>query len=230
VILTRRFPEIRSVLYGGLILAYSFQSPALAQSQEENPCTLKVDKDSVMVYTCENKDSKFRMVKTVFEVDTTPEHIASVLFDIAGYNNWQYKTINAGVLQQISDTELIYYAEFVSPWPFSNRDVIVHMKIEHTGPMLKVTYRGIPDFIPEKDGVTRVASSASTLDVVTLSAPTPAGKTGRIRVEYKSNVDPGGNLPAFLMNQFADAGPFESFSALRKLLNLEAEKILADKK
>jgi hypothetical protein len=186
--------------------------------QEENPCTLKNEEDGVRAYTCENKDSKFRMVKLQFDADTTAEHLASVLLDIAGYNNWQYKTINAAVLQYINDSELIYYAEFVSPWPFSNRDVIVRMKIERDGANMKINYNGIPDFIPEKDGITRVVSSASSLDVVTI-AP------GRIQVEFKSNVDPGGNLPAFLMNQFAVDGPFESFSELRRQLNQAAAQV-----
>ena len=217
---------MRNLLLICLLTAVQWDSIA----QDSNPCTLKIDKDSVRAYTCENKDSKFRMVKVEFDVNTTPDHIASVLLDIAGYNNWQYKTINAAVLQQISANELIYYAEFVSPWPFDNRDVVVHMKVERAGSNLKITYKGIPDFIPKKKGITRVASSASSLDVVTLAQPTLSGQTGRIQVEYKSNVDPGGNLPPFLMNQFAVDGPFESFSALRKHLNLEAEKIVAEKK
>ena len=66
--------------------------------------------------------------------------------------------------------------------------------------------------------------------MTTIAQPTLSGQTGRLRVEYKSNVDPGGNLPAFLMNQFAVDGPFESFSALRKHLNLEAGKVVAEKK
>lgn len=196
----------------GLVCSLSVVMCLHARAQSENPCTLKIDKDGVRAYTCENKDSKFRMVKVLFEADTTAEHLASVMFDIAGYNNWQYKTINAAVLQQISDSELIYYAEFVSPWPFSNRDVVVRLKMERAGPNLKFIYNGIPDFIPEKEGITRVASSASSLDVVTI-------RPGRIKVEFRSNVDPGGHLPAFLMNQFAVDGPFESFSELRRKLN-----------
>lgn len=188
-------------------------------AQTENPCTLRIDKDSVRAYTCENKDSKFRMAKVLFEANTTPEHITSVLFDLAGYNNWQYRTINAAVLQQISDTELIYYAEFVSPWPFSNRDVVARLKLERDGPNVKFVYKGLPDFIPKKDGITRIASSASSIDVV------PTGD-GRIKVEFKSNVDPGGYLPAFLMNQFAVEGPFESFRALRWKLNGRGEKVV----
>jgi hypothetical protein len=187
-------------------------------AQTENPCTLKIEEDGVRAYTCENEDSKFRMVKLLFEADTTPEKLAEMLRDIAGYNNWQYKTINAGILQNISDTELIYYAEFVSPWPFDNRDVIVHMRIERDSSGMKITYKGMPDFIPEKKGITRVASSASSLDVVTTG-------TGRISVEFRSNVDPGGNLPAFLMNQFAVDGPFESFSELRRRLNAASAEV-----
>jgi len=207
-----------------LILLSFLLVASISHAQDLNPCTLKIDKDSVRAYTCENADSKFRMVKVQFEAQTTTEHIASKLRDIAGYNNWQYKTINAAVLQQISDTELIYYAEFVSPWPFDNRDVIVHMRIERPDSItMKIHYKGIPDYIHKKDGITRVASSASSLDVTILGP-------SQIKVEYKSLVDPGGNLPPFLMNQFAVDGPFESFSELRRHLNREADKVVAKTK
>ena len=207
-----------------LVLVFFLLVASLSRAQDLNPCTLKIEKDSVRAYTCENADSKFRMVKVQFEAQTTSEHIATKLRDIAGYNNWQYKTINAAVLQQISDTELIYYAEFVSPWPFDNRDVIVHMRIERPdSATMKIHYKGIPDFIPKKDGITRVASSASSLDVTTLGP-------SQVKIEYKSLVDPGGSLPAFLMNQFAVDGPFESFSELRRHLNREADKVVAEKK
>jgi hypothetical protein len=202
-----------------LVCSMSVLTWTHSSAQSENHCTLKIEKDSVRAYTCENKDSKFRMVKVQFEVETTPELLAAFLSDITGYNNWQYKTINAALLQQISDNELIYYAEFVSPWPFDNRDVIVHMRIEREGSNMKIFYNGLPDFIPKKDGITRVASSASSLDIVTIAHPTDSGQAGRIYVEFKSNVDPGGHLPAFLMNQFAGEGPFESFSELRRQLN-----------
>jgi hypothetical protein len=192
-----------------------------SSDQPDNPCTLKIEKDGVKAFTCENKDSKFRMVKVQFDADTTIGHLASFLLDLPGYNNWQYKTINAAVLQHINESELIYYAEFVSPWPFDNRDVVVHMKVERTDSTMKISYKGIPDFIPEKDGITRVVSSASSLDAVTISQ-------GKLNVEFRSNVDPGGNLPAFLMNQFAVDGPFESFSELRRQVNRASSEIKAN--
>jgi hypothetical protein len=197
------------------------EEPAETTTDGQNPCTLKIEKDGVKAYTCENKDSKFRMVKVQFDVDTNIDHLASFLLDLPGYNNWQYKTINAAVLQNINESELIYYAEFVSPWPFDNRDVVVHMKVERTDSTMKITYKGIPDFIPEKDGITRVASSASSLDAVRNSE-------SKIEVVFKSNVDPGGHLPPFLMNQFAVDGPFESFSELRRRVNRASSEMKAN--
>jgi hypothetical protein len=35
---------------------------------------------------------------------------------------------------------------------------------------------------------------------------------------YTFETDPGGNVPAWLVNSFADKGPFESFKKLGELL------------
>ena len=39
-----------------------------------------------------------------------------------------------------------------------------------------------------------------------------------IRIVYTFETDPGGNVPSWLVNNFADKGPFESFKKLGELL------------
>jgi len=39
-----------------------------------------------------------------------------------------------------------------------------------------------------------------------------------ISIVYTFEADPGGNLPAWLVNSFADKGPYESFKKLAELL------------
>jgi hypothetical protein len=39
-----------------------------------------------------------------------------------------------------------------------------------------------------------------------------------INIVYTFDADPGGSLPAWLVNMFADKGPYESFKKLSVLL------------
>jgi hypothetical protein len=176
----------------------------------QSNCELRKDQDSIKVYTCSKDESKFKSIKASFEVNATAPELAAMVMDIAGYNEWQYKTINPKILKWINKQELIYYVEIVAPWPVSNRDLIVHLKIEQD-PLTKrmvFTANGLPDYIPVKEGITRVPMSKSTWIVVPVSA-------NKMRVEYSMNIDPSGSVPAWMVNMVSAEGPFESFYTLK---------------
>ena len=173
-------------------------------------CELRKDQDSIKVYTCSKEESKFKSIKATFEVNATAPELAAMLMDIAGYKEWQYKTINPKILKWISKQELIYYVEIVAPWPVSNRDLIVHLKIDQD-PLTKrmiFTANGLPDYIPVKEGITRVPMSKSTWIVVPISS-------NKMQVEYSMNIDPSGSVPAWMVNMVCAEGPFESFYTLK---------------
>jgi hypothetical protein len=47
-----------------------------------------------------------------------------------------------------------------------------------------------------------------------VTAPSP----GTIHIVYTFEANPGGSIPAWLVDSFADKGPFESFKKLGQLL------------
>jgi hypothetical protein len=177
-------------------------TPAFSQSD----CALRKDKDGVRVYTCLVEHNKFKSIKASFDVQATPTQLIDIVFNPNDYNSWQYHTINAHVLQRKSETELIYYTEIVSPWPASNRDLIVHLRIEHDKATrnIKVYANSIPEYIPRKDGIVRVPMSKSQWTVKPINEST-------LHVEFTMLVDPGGSVPAWLINMVAAEAPYESF-------------------
>jgi START domain len=191
---------------GSILVLFLFTTFAFAQVD----CELKIDQDSIKVYSCSTDQSKFKSIKASFEVNATAPQLAAMVMDIAGYNDWQYKTINAKVLKWISKQELIYYVEVVAPWPVSNRDVVVHLKVEQDPLTKKMTFtaNGMPNFIPEKEGITRVPMSKSTWIVIPIAS-------NKLKVEYSMNIDPSGSVPAWMVNMVSAEGPFESFFTLK---------------
>lgn len=191
----------------GSILILFFAATNLFAQVE---CELKKDQDSIKVYSCSSEQSKFKSIKASFEVDATAPQLAAMILDIVGYNEWQYNTINAKILKRISKQELIYYVEVVAPWPVSNRDLIVHLKVEQDPITKKMifTANGEPDYLPVKEGITRVPMSKSKW-IVTPVSPT------KQKVEYSMTINPSGSVPAWMMNMVSADGPFESFSSLK---------------
>jgi hypothetical protein len=185
----------------------------------QSDCELRKSKDSVLVYTCKAGESKFKAVKATFIINATYSEIAAMLLDIENFNHWQYKTSHARILKQVSESEVIYYTEVEAPWPMSNRDIIVHMNVTQD-PVTKwmtVSGNSLPDYIEPKENLVRVRSSRSTWILKALDK-------SRIAAEYTIQIDPGGLVPAWLINIFAAEGPYETFRSFRNTIHSHNKK------
>ena len=95
----------------------------------------------------------------------------------------------------------------------SNRDAVIHTKIGRDSLNRFLTVRSVADaaYSPEVSGKVRVKRSNVNWYVTTASA-------SAIRIVYTLEADPGGSIPAWLVNSFVEKGPYESFKKLKVLL------------
>jgi hypothetical protein len=124
-----------------------------------------------------------------------------------------YSNKSSYLLKRNSAYDFIYYAETTIPWPMSNRDAVIHLKItkDSLNRFVSIIGYGEPKYIAEKEGKVRVPRTSISWYVTM-----PTSKT--ISIVYILDTDPGGSLPSWLANMFADKGPFESFKKLGLLM------------
>lgn len=192
-------------LMTGLILLL-FSSHTFSQSG----WILKQDRDGIKVYTKDLENSSFKAVKTVCIIDASLTKLTAVLLDINSSKDWVYATKSCTVIKQTSPSELFYYSEVTIPWPVNNRDFIVRLKVSQDAKTKVVTVEGEnkPTLLPEKKNIVRIQQCYSKWIIVPQT-------NGQVKIEYVLQVDPGGMVPAWLINLFATKGPFESFKNLR---------------
>lgn len=183
--------------------------------------TLKKDADSVKVYTSHTEESAFKSIKAIFTVNTTMSQLASMVWNVDGYDQWQYNTIVCKVLKKINDREMIYYAEIEAPWPVSNRDMVVRLKItqDENTKVMTIDTVSEPTFIPDEEDLVRVPMSKAQWIV------TPLGKN-KLKVEYTILIDPGGSVPAWMVNMVCVDAPYQSFTKLRNQIKTQTTKLL----
>lgn len=174
---------------------------------------LKTDKDGINIFTRTFPDSKFKAIKVEVELDATLSQMVAVVLDVNTGAQWVYSTKSSVLLKQVSPSELYYYSEVSIPWPAANRDFIAELRAVQDSHSRVVTIYGpvFPDYLPVKKDIVRVRRSEGKWII------SPLAK-GRIKVEYTLRVDPGGDLPAWLVNLFVTKGPFESFKKLKEQL------------
>ena len=201
--------KISSIKLAGLVLFSTFASSAIGQYNWK----LSKDEDGIKVYQSEGKNSKFKSIKVECTLEGTYDKLMAILNDVANLKKWVYNNVNSSILQRVSANEFYYYSETHLPWPMTNRDAIIHLKMnkDSLNRFLSISAVGVPGYIPEKNGMVRVPRSDISWYVTMPSAKT-------ISIVYIFDAEPGGSLPAWVVNMFTDKGPYESFKKLSELL------------
>ncbi len=174
---------------------------------------LTKNEDGIRVFQKDTKNSNFKSIRVECTFDGTYDKLINVINNIAGYQNWVYHNKATSLIKRISPYEFYYYTETYLPWPMDNRDAVMHTKItkDSLNRFLRINSSAAPNYIAKKGNKVRIARSDINWYVTS-----PA--TNKIKIVYTFETDPGGNVPAWLVNSFADKGPYESFKKLAQLL------------
>lgn len=188
-----------------LLVAYS------AEAQED--WKLKSDKDNIKTYSKKLADSRINAVKIESVFSCSVSQFVAVLMDVDSYDNWIYNSKSTRLVKQVSPADLYYYSEVGFPWPTANRDFVSHVVISQDPrtKVARVNAKNVSGLVPVKPNIVRIEKSSGEWTI------TPLGKN-EVRIEYVLQVDPGGDLPAWLINPFASKGLVETFKNLRKQL------------
>lgn len=175
--------------------------------------TLRKNEDSIQVYTAFSENSKFKKIRADFTLRAGRKELFEKLLNADKYVDWQYKTLQSRVLQRISASEIIYYNEVDAPWPVSNRDLVIRLKIEETphNPEFRILTWSEPGIVAVKDGVIRVPASRGEWKITEL-------REGKLKIRFEMQIDPGGDVPAWLVNLTSALAPYQTFLNLKKML------------
>jgi hypothetical protein len=172
---------------------------------------LRDEKEGIKIYMRSVAGSDIKALKVSFSIQATMSQMAAVILDVATTDQWVYSTRSCTLLKQISPQEVVYHSEINVPWPASNRDFIARIRVTQDPVTRIMTVESFnePSYVPEKDGVVRVPHADGKWTIK------PAAPS-QLHVEYMLHIDPGGAIPAWLINLFATKGPFESFRNMRE--------------
>ena len=192
-----------------LVLCAGFASSVAGQYNWK----LSKEKDGIRVYQSAVENSKYISIKVECILEGDYDKLMAVLNNVSDQKDWVYNNKTSHIISRVSPYEFYYYSETFLPWPMTNRDAVVHLKMtkDSLNRFLKIKAVGVPNYIPEKSGKVRVTKSDISWYVTM-----PTTKT--INILYTFEADPGGSLPAWVVNVFADKGPYETFKKLSDIL------------
>ena len=170
-------------------------------------------RDGIKVYAKTVPDSRIKAMKAECTLDAGADEVIALLLDVKAAERWVCHTKSCKLIRKISDTELFYHTEVSLPWPLDNRDFVTHLRVikHEKSDIVTVEAPAVPGIVPLREGIVRINASINRW----LIRPLPNGK---VWVEYMLQVDPGGHIPAHVVNMFACRAPIETFQNMRKVL------------
>ena len=172
---------------------------------------LEKEEDGIKVYLGNANDTKFKQFKVEAFVDAKPHDIARAVVDLENNYKWFNNVKKAKLIKQVSNNEFLFKQVIEVPFPFKNRETVQRCRIDL-----------------RKDGTARIdlddENTAAPADDEYVRMPMAVGywnlthKNGGTWVEYSFLTDPGGNIPAWLANEFIVDSPFKTIKNLRAYL------------
>lgn len=187
--------------------ALLLESPAQYTWKQEK------DQNGIKVFSSDVVNADYKAVKVECTLNGSYSKLIAILCNVSHNNEWVYNSKYNVVLKKNSWQDFIYYTETHFPWPMTNRDVVIHLKIQTDSlpKFLLVTGVGEPAYIPEIPDKVRVPHYAASWKITM-----PTSQT--LKINYVLEADPGGSIPSWLANIFIDKGPYETFKKLSDML------------
>ena len=167
--------------------------------------------NGIKVYTRTAEDSDIKEFKAITNVLADRKSIAQVVTRVTDYPNWYPDCGESRVLDIISPTERKCYYRVDLPWPTSDRDCIMLMrvKVDNTKKTTTVYFSDTDPTRELNDDCVRMTQADGFWRIKELG-------DNKCQVTYQFESDPGGSLPAWLINMFIVDGPYDTLVALKE--------------
>jgi hypothetical protein len=164
---------------------------------EEEKWHLTYEADGINIYRRVTGGSKFLEFKAEGNLRGTMSEYVSAILDIDEHPDWAPRCLEARNIDKINNRELILYAVFAGVWPTADRDYTARMSItsEPNIPTVRVDVERV-----EPPNTSPIATDRVHIPHLKICWIFEQISRDLTRVELRVHVDPGGWIPAWLVN------------------------------
>ena len=168
--------------------------------------------NGITVYRKDVEGSDVVSVRGEGDVDSSMAKVASVLADSPRKPEWMDKVVEAKLIRQINEYERVEYTHTAVPWPFKDRDFLVHSVAvpNEAAKQLVINLKSVDDpAMPEIGSYVRGSIFGSTFILTALDGG------ARTHVSVEIHADPSGGIPKWLVNLFQKSWPRKTLEGIR---------------
>lgn len=207
---------ITATLASLLLLAAQLGAAQSEDSELEREWKLISDRNGIQVYSRHTDNSRLKTFKGVTRIRQDDEYSAiALLNDYESYPKWLHLIDSATELQR--NGPMLRYLRFTTqlPWPLTDREAVVKTRvvqvINEDEESLTAYISNQADLIERNDKYIRFPEIEGFIKATRLD-------NDEAEVVYQIVLDPGGYIPAWLVNILMRDAPYFTLEKLRRIL------------
>jgi hypothetical protein len=191
------------ILLSATVLTVTLVTPAYAERR-----VVRVE-DGITVEEEVDASRSLPILTGTVMMSASADQIAAWVGAVHTYTDWQHNCEEARVLPQ-SDGSRLTYNRIGSPWPVSDRDVVLRStRTNATDGSIHIEFRSTEDAnLAVPSGVVRMPRLFGSYELTPVE--------GGTQVVYTVDSDPGGSLPAWLVRQASKDLPYMTLKSLQE--------------
>jgi ribosome-associated toxin RatA of RatAB toxin-antitoxin module len=167
--------------------------------------------NNINVYSRSIENQNYKELRAVTAFNAPLPNVVAMIKDVDFYPQWVYRCSEARILKTVSETEFYYYHVTSLPWPFKDRDLIVHVMLNYNKKdgSVSAQLNSAPGFIAENMEFVRVKVFKASWKIYPLAE-------NQARVMHDIFVDAGVGLPGWIVNRASHEGPYQTIKKMRE--------------
>jgi hypothetical protein len=179
---------------------------------------LVLDSDGIQVYVYQHDNFEFGAFKATTFIAAPLNSVLAVMFDHNDCQDWIYSCIESRTIKEVSFNERYHYQMLNLPFPFQDREFILHSVLKQDPSTKTVTIRTTTaldncddnNFYlckhPQEAGHVKVELSVGLFELEPVE--------GGVNFTWIQYTNPAGELPGWLLNQFLKQLPYQTLIRL----------------
>lgn len=183
----------QNIKFAWFTLALFLMGGCALIEQEQQRSEDKAQADTQLQLT-QYQQSSFKQVEVTFFTTQSKELVFRVLSDIENTSKWFERIKELEVLEVYSNQEYLLRTLIAAPWPFKDRELITCVETQFEPLVTRIIIKSCSERVELDDNFLRLVNMQSSWEISKINA-------GLVKVNYKTWLDPGGHVPAFIYNR-----------------------------
>ena len=169
------------------------------------------DRDDIIIYTKESKNNPIKEYRATAIIESPLNEVYQFLSDLEYRPAWVVRCSGLEIIDTVEGNQIRYHTSYDIPWPLADRDLVVvaDLSIDEANRKARLLTIRTDIQFPLEKGIVRMLKY---MEDVVLEELSPQ----RTRFSAEGFADPGGNVPAWLVNMFLVDGIFDSVVRTRE--------------